>query len=562
LNLAEFSRIYAKPLWYWYAIGTVFLIATNYITMRIPQLAKMIVNALRDNQIASVHVTIALQIIALGFLVIVVRALSRLCIFWPARQIEAKAKDDFFGRILSLPTTFFERYGMGELISRLTNDIGHLRAFYAFAVLQFLNLCFLVGFTVYQMVSVHLLLTVLCLTPLSLMVVMIRYLTHVLHKISLDNQEAIGRLTNRITEAFVNVHVIKISGSSETFVALAEKENEEVFSTNMRSIWIRTVFFPLMNFLMLGSTVIVFFYGGYEFQNGRLSLGDILAFNIYLGFLSFPITAAGIIASLYNRSTAAIIRLEDISKEVVEDKTAVQALSQADLTTPTPLLEIRSLNFDYGDSFALRNISLSLKPGKKIGIAGPIGSGKSTLLQVIMKLYPPPLGSIFFEGQDILSIPSAEYRSHIAYAQQSAFLFSTSIRENLKLGLSPDLSDEILFDALKKAAILNEVMDFQEGLETTIGERGIRLSGGQKQRIALARIFLRQHAKLFLFDDVLSAVDYGTEETILKNILAIPSAFIFVSHRPSVLAHCDEVLIFREGAIVDKGTYTKLKDKI
>ena len=360
-SLGAFTRKFAFPLWHWYAAGILFLALTNYVTLKIPLLAKTIVNAVERNQVDGSLQTVALSIIGLGLLTIIIRASSRIFIFWPGRTIEANSKSYLFSRMLRLSQGFYQKYGMGELISRLSNDVGLLRAFFAFGFLQFLNFIFLFAFTISMMLSIHRELTFICLAPILVMLGLMRFLMSYMHRISLENQKAIGRLTNRVTEAFVNVHVIQSNSAEPTFQRRTDIENEDVYRTNLKAVLLRTILFPLMTAFTNLSQVAILFYGGYEIIHGRLSVGDILAFNVYIAYLGFPISALGIVISLYQRSRAAIDRISGI--ETAEPE-ASQMVAQTCCNTEA-LLSIKDLSYAFPDGArALESVSLDIARGR------------------------------------------------------------------------------------------------------------------------------------------------------------------------------------------------------
>jgi ATP-binding cassette subfamily B protein len=556
-SFRRFTRLFALELWPWYLGGTFFLAITNIISLEIPQLAKEVVNALQahtgedDGHLARV----ALAIIALGLTQIIVRSFSRILIFWPGRKLEASSKSYLFARALQLPQTFYDRFGMGDLISRLSNDLGQLRIFYAFAVLQVLNLVFISVFTLYKMLSVHQQLTLVALSPILIMLVITRYVMPRLQKFTRRNQEAIGALTNRVTESFTNIHVIQSNAAAPSFQRLIETENQKVFETDMKVLFLRTLFFPLISSMTGLAQLIVLFLGGTLVVRGELTVGDILAFNIYLSYMAFPLTSIGIILSIYQRSKTALERLEPLFVEPEEGPRATTTRLRAD----APVLEMKDLNFQYPgtQNQALRDLSFQVKSGEMVGICGPVGSGKSTLFQVLTRLYDPPDGTVFYRGQDINQLSPDQIRTEIGYGMQRVHLFSASIRENLGFGMDPKPSQAQLDAAARSAQIDREIASFVDGWETQIGEKGIRLSGGQKQRLALARLFLR-HSPLLLLDDVLSAVDNITEARLIRELRKREGTMLICSHRSSVLHLCDRVLLLKDGHLVDEGSFHDL----
>ena len=559
LTLSSFAKRFALELWPWYLAGTIFLAITNLITLEIPQLAKNVINGLNDQGVQLKDLEkFAIGIVLLGSVQILVRSLSRILIFWPGRKLEATSKSALFGKAMTLPQSFLESFGMGDLISRLSNDLSQVRVFFAFAVLQILNLAFLSVFTVVKMMTVHVELTLLCLIPIALMLVITQVIMPKLAQFSRENQIAIGSLTNRVTEAFTNIHVIQNNGVESTFQKRMDKENEKVYKTNMNVIKFRTLFFPLLTSLTGVSQMIVLAYGGLQIFVGALSIGDLLAFNIYLAYLAFPLTSLGIILSIYQRSKTAIERLSPIDEEPSESEEN-QARHPG---SAHPLLLIKDLNFRYADQKndeppVLNSLNIELAKGEKLGICGSVGSGKSTLFSILTRINRPPPQTVFLDGQDILSIPPRQLRKKVSLALQNAQLFSETIENNLKFGIEPPPDNHKLEEASQSAQILEDIERLDMKWDTQIGEKGVRLSGGQKQRLALARIFLR-NPPLLLLDDVLSAVDNHTEAKLIEYLNQINQSMIISSHRTSVLRSCDKVILLDKGKIIDQGSFDDL----
>jgi len=562
-SLLKISKQFAFPLWRWYLAGTIALGITNYVMLEIPELSKNVINGMIDNKSYTSLQSIAVVIILLGVLQMLIRTLSRILLFWPGRVLESDVKDFYFGRFLKLPQTFFEKFGMGDLISRLSNDIGQLRVFYAFALLQLLNLIYLTAFTITRMMSVHWQLTVLCLLPLGLMVIVTRIGIPKMHQYSRANQDAIGRLTNKVTEAFVNIHIIQANSARDSFIDRIQVENESVFDTNMKLIVIRMILFPMMVLFSGFSFLVVLYYGGLEVTRGNLTVGDIMAFNVYIGLLTFPLTALGIIIAIYQRAKTATDRLTELEKVDIE-KALAEDDNQPKAGKDSPLLEIRNLSYKFSSSEdgrdveVLKNINLRIESGEKIGICGKVGSGKSTLFNLISRIYQPPRGTIFWQGKDILEIEPEDLRSQLGYALQSVHLFSDTIAGNLVFGTDLSPEDPKVVQSAKLAQIYDDIEAFPNKWETEIGEKGVRLSGGQKQRLALARIFIREPS-LFLLDDVTSALDHNTEQSIIEHIYSLKKAMMIASHRSSALQGCDRILLLGDGEIIAQGTMEELK---
>ncbi len=562
LTFKTYTQRFVKPLWGWYLGGFLLLALVNAINLIIPQMAKEAINDLAQSKVEDRTANLALGIVGLGLLMIIVRTLSRIVLFWPGRRIETTSKSFLFDKLLTLPETFYHAFGMGDLISRLSSDLTQLRIFFAFGILQILNVMFLTVFTISMMASIHPSLTAATMAPLLLMLAITKIAMPKMHAASRDNQKALGELTSRVTESFVHVHVIQANAATEAFTARIAKENDDVFQTNMRMVYVRTMVFPLMTCLAGLAQLVVLLYGGYEVTKGHLTVGDILAFNVYIGLLTFPLTALGIIIAVYQRAKTALVRLSDIDTAAPESKVDISPLVKSRFESgheTAPLLAIRDLSYTFpGKSeCSLDHISLTIRPGERIGLFGRVGSGKSTLMNVITRLLDPAPGTVFFRGEDVLSVSPQDLRRDIGYALQSVHLFSASVRDNLLFGLDHDVSQKELEDAAQSAQMLGEIKQFPQGWDTQIGEKGVRLSGGQKQRLALARLFLRK-TPLVLLDDVLSAVDHVTERRLIQHLHQLGVGMIIASHRGTALKQCDEILILSEGKIIERGSFEVL----
>lgn len=546
-----------------------FVALTNWISLEIPQLAKDIVNTFSSSGAVPTLIPEALGMIALGVAAIFIRTLSRILIFWPGRTMEQVVKTSVFSKMMRLHESFFSQFAMGEIISRISNDVNHIRAFYAFGFLQIVNLVFLGFFTVSKMFSVHPMLSIVALSPLLLLVCVMPMMFKRLHEYSKINQQLTGRLTNVITESFVHAHVIKTAGAESGFIARCKQENEDLFQSNLSMIKFRTLVFPLINSLVNLSQVVVVFYGGHEIFANRLQIGDLLAFNVYLALLGFPLSAFGMIITLYQRVVISLGRLDEISSFKTEDTNGVRNMVVKSIHTAPGLgkvLTVENLNFQYptqrGDEFSLKNLSFEISPGEKIAVLGKVGSGKSTLFRLLVGLLDPSSGKLLLEGESYHEISRKDLREKVLYCEQTPVLFSTSIRENLLLGIDESrgvLSDEDLYKALALAAVDTDVRGFEEGLSTQIGERGLRLSGGQKQRLALARILMRSQAKLILLDDVFSAVDQETEKRITQSLASRKAGVMIATHRTAHLEWCDR-FFYLDGGKLQEITYGQAQD--
>ena len=411
------------------------------------------------------------------------------------------------------------------------------------------------------MASIDPILTSLAIAPMLVMLLLTKLVMPKLYKAMRDNTEALGRLTGRVAEAFSQVHVIQTMNAVETMGARLAPDNIEIFNSNIRTIWLRTLIWPVMTILIGISQFATLTWGGSQIINGTLSVGDIMAFNIYISMLTFPFASLGIILNVYQRAKPASERLESVTALPTESDQTRKAETLAPSTQF--LLEVKNVSFAWPDGRqALDDISFTVQPGERVGIFGTIGSGKSTLFNLVTRLYPFTQGTILINGQDIATMDPAAVRSAVAYGLQQPLLFSESVRSNLCLGLDEtQVKIETLERATKQAQVYDDIMRLPNTWDTLIGEKGIKLSGGQKQRLALARLLMRQ-SQLIILDDVLSAVDHDTEHRLIESLLQTKSALVIASHRVSILEPCDKVLVMQNGKLIAHGPFSKIRSVI
>jgi ATP-binding cassette, subfamily B, multidrug efflux pump len=557
--LKTIAKRYAVPQWYFYLGGIIALIITNIIVLEIPLLAKDILDAIASKQNMKPLTAVAVAIILLGVAQVAIRTTSRILIFWPGRALEANLKFDMFSRILVSPLMRVLDYSVGELTSRLNNDVTQLRIFFAFGALQVLNVLFISTFTVSKMASIDPTLTFLTISPMLLMLILTKMVMPHLYKSMRENTEALGRLTAKVSESFAQVHIIQMMNAERIIAKRLEPDNLAIFKSNARTIWLRTLTWPVMTILIGLSQFATLTWGGQQVMAGNLTVGDIMAFNIYISMLTFPFTSLGIILNVYQRAKPAAERIEELKSVPPENILPASNSNPVSHRDKNRLLEVKHLSFNWPDGRkALENISFTINPGERIGLFGKIGSGKSTLFNVLTKLYPAPKGSIYLRGQDVYSLTPDYIRSIIGYAQQNPLLLSESIRSNICLGYEDSaLPESRLRDAARRADILSDIENFPDSWDTLIGERGIKLSGGQKQRLALARLLLRNN-ELIILDDVLSAVDHETESRLIGALLESKAALMIASHRVNILKGCHKVIVLDSGKIVAMGTYDEV----
>lgn len=488
-----------------------------------------------------------------------IRGLSRVFIFWPGRKSEADVKHDFFTRALHLPNSFFQKIPYGEIVSRLSNDITAFRLLCSFGILQALNLAFLLSFSFYHMIKINFKLAVISTLPLVLMLFVTRLFAPLIHKYSKIQQEKLGSFSQIISEALTNVSVIQANDAINSFMKIISAKTHEVSESNIRLITIRTLLFPLSKLFVGLSFLIVLFYGGKEIIAGKLTIGDLLAFNLYLSMLSFPLMALGITLAIYQRAKVAINRIYEIQSAETEDGSSSTKVLAKKNDDEHNILSIKNLSFCYPKNSinTITNFSLNIKIGQKIGITGPIASGKSTLIHLITRLLSPPKNTIFFDGNCVTSLDLRYLRNNLGVCLQKSYLFSDSIRANISLGNKAEYSLFQIKDSAKKAQINDEIERMELSWDTPVGEGGVRLSGGQKQRIALSRLFLK-NKRFVILDDATYAIDKDTESRLLPEIKKVKT-LLLVSHKPELLNLCDKVIVLKNGHTFAQGTFKELQ---
>ena len=556
--LRELGKLYAAPQWHFYLGGTIALIITNIIVLEIPLLAKQIIDTLAARGELKTLSSVAISIILLGLSQVIIRTTSRILIFWPGRALEANLKADVFYRILIAPLVDIISYSVGELTSRLNNDVTQLRIFFAFGALQVLNVIFISIFTISKMASIDSTLTALAISPMLLMLVLTKVVMPHLYKSMRENTEALGRLTAKVSEAFSQVHVVQMMNAVPAIASRLEPDNFSIFQSNSRTIWLRTLTWPVMTVLIGLSQFATLTWGGKQIMAGQLTVGDIMAFNIYIGMLTFPFASLGIILNVYQRAKPAAERIQMV--KTITPETILTAPAKKSSKEGRHLLEVNHLSFRWPDGRSgVENISFTVDPGERIGVFGKIGSGKSTLFNLLTKLYPIAEGQAYLDGKDLQFTSPEHVRNLIGYAQQTPLLFSESIKSNMCLGYEDsNVPLAALRDAARQADILDDIEKFPESWDTLIGERGIKLSGGQKQRLALARLLLRK-TKIIILDDVLSAVDHETENKLITALLGTKAALIIASHRISILKPCQKIMVLDGGKMIAFGPYEQVR---
>jgi ATP-binding cassette subfamily B protein len=408
------------------------------------------------------------------------------------------------------------------------------------------------------MLSLNRRLTLLSLIPLPILSIAVYYFGAVIHRRFDRIQDQLSTISAVTQEALAGVRVLRAYRQEHYEIERFRAANEEYVRRNRKLIRVEGAFFPIMGLLMGIGALLVLWLGSRDVIGGRMTIGELVAFNSYLLMLAWPMIAFGWVTNLLQRGTASW-------KRMLEVLTAEPAITDAGASAEVPSrdqirgdIEFRELTFAYGDTVVLRRISARLPAGSTTAIVGGTGSGKSTLLNLLPRLNDPPPGTVFIDGIDIRDMPLAVLRTAIGFVPQEPFLFSASVADNIAFGVTA-ASREQIEEAAHVSRLDKDLADFPKGYDTVVGERGITLSGGQKQRTAIARAVITD-PKILVLDDALSAVDTYTEEEILSRLAGVMRSrtTIIVSHRVSTVRNADQILVLDDGAIVERGTHDQL----
>lgn len=566
-RLYRFWREYARRYRWHYALGILFLVATNGLTVAIPGFVEQGIDDLEQGRGASSAAMWGLAILAAGVAIIVVRTLSRTLFFNPGRTVQFRMKNALFDRLLEQSQVFFDRMRPGEIISRGTADTDGVRVLIGFASLQLFNVVLTLLFTLGAMFISNWEVALYCGLPLVAAALVLRVAVRAMWDYIIAVQEQIASLSTNILETYNGAAVVQAFCAEEGAKARFSEQNDELLRLNLKLAAVQAWLLPVVSVVGNLCLVALLWVGGGLVTNDKMTVGELAAFVVYINILVTALTSFGWFINAVQRGFASLGRVYDVID-------ADNPRPPGELPMPADedggyAVSVRGLDFRYpasgdeGDSDkVLEGVSFEAAPGEIVGVFGLTGSGKSTLLNVIGRVYDPPPGTVFVGGTDVRDIRVRDYWDQVAYVPQGAFLFSTSVRDNIALGERGDeIDDARVLEAAEDAALAEELDSLVDGIDTKVGERGITLSGGQRQRTALARAFYRD-GKLMLLDDCMSAVDHATEKRLIDAIYkrAEGATTFIVSHRISVLKRADKVIVLDEGRLVATGVHDELAE--
>jgi len=538
-------------------IGFALLIIVDALQLITPFLIKKVIDALTEGQATSSLLLIyTALIIILALIIAVIRFFWRIFIFGHARKLEQLLRGNLFRHIQGLSLPFFQKTSSGDLMARATNDIGSIRMGAGFGLVALVDGTIIGVAAVCCMMAISPLLTVIAVIPAPAIMILVHKLTIRMAESHEKVQAQFGFLSEHVREFFAGIKVIISHNRKEWAYNNIRDEAQKYMEANISLAKSQSIFMPLMNILTNLGMGIVILIGGRLAILGEITAGDFVAFIAYLTILSWPMMAIGWVTTLFQRAKASIDRINWVFASKAEITTKPDA---TDIPLSLGGIKFENVSLKYKDSihYALEGLNLAIPAGQTTALVGSVGSGKTSIVKLIPRLVDPTQGRIIIDNICINDMNLAALRKSVAVVPQDVFLFSGTIRYNLTLG--KNINDDLLMAALKAAAADDLISDLTDGLNSTIGERGITLSGGQKQRLTIARALLKD-PPLLILDDAMSMVDSRTEAKISESLAKIRNGktTLIVTHRVSTLCNIDSIKVLHKGKFIEEGSHNEL----
>ncbi len=550
---------YLRPHWRTVLFGVIALLIVNALGVYIPLLIRDSIDQLKGefsfaNLSRQAIILLILSAVMWGF-----RMLSRILIFGAGRQVEFSLKQRIFQHLLKIEPAYFAKNTSGDLINRATSDVDNIRRLVGFAVLSLANIIFAYALTFPDMLAINVRLTMLAIVVYPVMIITVQLFSGMLRDRQQQVQEKLSDLSELIQEDMSGMALIRIYAQEMQERMAFRARNQQLLAANLKLARTRNLLFPIVEGISVMSLLILLWLGTGAIASGQITVGDFIALILFVERLVFPTALLGFTITAYQRGEVSIDRVEAILLAEAKIKNSPNAIVLPEETIKGEI-SARNLTYYYPGTQtpALYDLNFTIQPGETVALVGSIGSGKSTLANAIPRLLDIESGELFIDGYDVTKLDLNSLRKAIAYVPQDSFLFSATIKDNIRYG-EPLIASSTVEDSAEKAQIHPEIINFPQQYETLVGERGVTLSGGQRQRTSLARALLVD-AKVLILDDALSSVDNKTATQILNNLSSerAKKTVIFISHQLSAAATADRILVMDEGKIVQNGTHEKL----
>jgi ATP-binding cassette subfamily B multidrug efflux pump len=549
---------YLKRYWKDLAWGGVAVIAYNVVRVMLPRIVGRAIDDMNHGVSEAKIIHHALSILGVAALSAIFLYITRQVIIGASREIEFDLRNDLFANLERQSAGFYHTHRTGDIMARTTNDLNAVRQLLGPAIMYSANCLVFTAAALPFMIHISPKLTLCAVGPLPLASVLVQSFGQRIHRRFERIQAMFSDISAKAQENFSGARLIRAFAQEDAEIASFEKANQEYIGRSLHLVRLMAMLWPSLELVLGLGLMITLLVGGHEVVSHRISVGDFAAFNVYMVQLIWPMIAIGWVVNLFQRGTASVVRIDELLKQepaIADDPNLVPAppISAGDI-------EFRNLNFAYptGGPEVLHNINLRIPAGSSLAVVGPTGSGKSTLVGLIPRLHDAPPETILIDGHPIREHSLDNLRHAIGFVPQETFLFSDSISQNIAFG-RPDATQPEILDAATTAHIAAEILEFPNGFETRVGERGITLSGGQKQRAAIARAVVRD-PRILILDDALASVDTYTEERILSGLREAMRGrtTIFISHRISTARNADQIAVLVAGRVAELGSHDEL----
>ena len=557
IHLKKLLPYFYKYKWkFWFGILCVAL--SNYFKILQPQIVRQsidyVINSVSKNKLtgnvqnfdAQILINFGLTIVGLSLLMGLFMYFMRQTIIVMSRWMEYDLRNDIFAHYSNLDISFFKKNTVGDILSRITEDVSKVRMAIGPAILYCINLLTLFIFAIFSMLHINRELTFYTLLPLPILSISIYYVSKLINKKSEEIQKQLAVVTTITQESYSGIRIMKSFVMEKMISSLFEESTEKYRKDALKLAKVNSVFSPLILLLIGLSTILTIYIGGVKVMSGEITYGNVAEFVIYINMLTWPVTSLGWIASLVQQAAASQKRINEFldTKSIIIDNESKNVAFSGNIV-------FKSVTFTYPETkvTALEKINFTIQQGQKIAIIGKTGSGKSTIAELLLRIYDVEIGEIYLDGKNLKNYSLSNIRTNIAYVPQDVFLFSDTIYNNIALN-NKEVTLEMVEEITRKVSLWEDIQQMPEKFSTIIGERGVTLSGGQKQRIAIARALIKK-PDIIILDDCLSAVDTETEYNILQFLKTSLGSItsIFITHRLFQSMKFDQIITLEDGKI-------------